>query len=357
MSIKELFKIMRDKEASDLFLRINSSPKMRIFSDVVKVSDDVIRPQDMERIVDELLDDTKKSLFKVHKDIDFAVYVEDLGRFRISMFFQRNTPSVVIRRVKPQIFSFQELNLPGQVLSQLCMERRGLILVTGAAGSGKSTTIASMIEYINTQRYAHILTIEEPIEFIFQDKKSIINQRELGLDVKDYDMALRQFTLQSPDVIYIGTIRDPKTMSSALTAAETGVLVFSTLHTINAFQTIERIINFFPPYQHKQVFLQLSLLLKGVISLRLIKRADHQGMIPAYEIMTLSPTISRLLREAKIWEIPRYMEEGEIYGMTTFKKTLLELVKGGRISSQDALDYADSREDMLMELKNLGIES
>ena len=353
MDIIDLFHKMAELDASDLFLRINSPPKMRIYSEVVDVGDKKITKDEMYELVNQITNEEKRKTLFEQKGVDFAIYIQNLGRFRVSLFIQRNTPALVVRRVKEEIFNFEELNLPSEVLKKLCKEKRGLILVTGATGSGKSTTIASMINYINSFRKCHILTLEEPIEFIFKDDQAIINQREIGLDVKDYKSALRQFALQSPDVIYIANIRDTETMSAALTAAETGVLVFSTLHTINAYQTVQRIINFFPPYQHNQVLLQLSLLLKGVISLRLIKRADTQGMIPAYEIMTLSPTISRLLREAKIWEIPRYIEEGDIYGMISFKKCLIRLVREGKITPQSALEYADSKEDMRIELKNI----
>ncbi len=353
MNIIELFYKMKELNASDLFLRINSPPKMRIYSEVINITEKKLEKENIYKMVEQITNEEKRKELFGQKGVDFAIYIQGLGRFRISLFIQRNTPALVVRRVKEEIFNFEELNLPSEVLQKLCRERRGLILVTGATGSGKSTTIASMIEYINGFRKCHILTLEEPIEFIFEDKEAIINQREIGLDVKDYKSALRQFALQSPDVIYIANIRDTETMSVALTAAETGVLVFSTLHTINTYQTVQRIINFFPPYQHNQVLLQLSLSLKGVISLRLIKRADTEGMIPAYEIMTLSPTISRLLREGKIWEIPRYIEEGDIYGMSTFKRSLIKLVKERKITPQSALEYADSKEDMRIELKNI----
>jgi twitching motility protein PilT len=199
------------------------------------------------------------------------------------------------------------------------------------------------------------LTIEEPIEFTFKDKKSIINQREIGKDVSSYADSLRQFALHSPDVIYIGNIRDQDTCHAALTAAETGVLVFSTLHTVNASSTVERIINFFPPYQHSLVFSQLSVLLKGVACLRLLPRIDKEGLVPAYEIMTLSPTISRLFRENKLWEIPKYIATGDIYGMKSFNQSLLELVQKKIVSPQTALEYADKREELELQFRNLGL--
>jgi twitching motility protein PilT len=233
------------------------------------------------------------------------------------------------------------------------MEKRGLILLTGSAGSGKSTTIASMVDYINENSRKHILTVEEPIEFTFQDKKSIINQRELDHDVSSYETALRAFTLQSPDVIFIGNIRDYTTMSSALTAGETGVLVLSTLHTVNAAQTVERIINFFPPHQHQEVMTQLSTLLKGVISLRLLPRKDGPGRVPAYEVMLLTPSISRLIREGKIWEMTSFIEDGTIFGMQSFSQSLVKLVREGKVSEEVAVNYADNKDEFILALRGI----
>jgi len=286
--------------------------------------------------------------------VDFGIYIAVLEhRFRISIFMQRNWPALVIRNIRSSTQSFEELSLPAEVLKKLATEKRGLILLTGSAGSGKSTTIASMIDYINTNSKRHILTVEEPIEFTFKDKNSIVNQRELGRDVSSYATALRVFTLQSPDVIYIGNIRDLETMSAAITAAETGTLVLSTLHTINAAQTIERIINFFPPHQHIEVKMQLSLLLKGVISLRLVPLKDGPGRVPAYETMLLTPTISRLIREGKILEIPKFIEEGAIFGMQSFNQSLIKLVKDGKISEEEAANFSDNRDEFTLALKGI----
>ncbi|MFH1127998.1 MAG: PilT/PilU family type 4a pilus ATPase [Candidatus Omnitrophota bacterium] len=354
MNIKELIKEMIKLDASDLFYRTGGTPRLRVDGKIIVLDDAILTVNNVSNAVEELTLPRQKEVFKDTSDVDFAVYLEEFEhRFRVSIFMQRNSPSIVIRRVCNGTQSFKELNLPEKVLQKLSLENRGLVLLTGSMGSGKSTAIASMIQYINENVSKHILTVEEPIEFTFQDKKSIINQRELGLDVSSYGVALRAFTLQSPDVIFIGNIRDRETMSVALTAAETGVLVLSTLHTVNATQSVERIINFFPPHQHEQVRSQLSTLLKGVISLRLVPFKDKPGRIPAYEIMLLTPTISRLIREGKIWQIPDYVEDGNIFEMQSFNQSLVKLVKEGKISEEEAANFTDSKEELSLSLRGI----
>ncbi|MFZ2603065.1 MAG: PilT/PilU family type 4a pilus ATPase [Candidatus Omnitrophota bacterium] len=354
MNIKELIKEMIKLDASDLFYRTGGTPRLRVDGKIIVLDDAILTVNNVSNAVEELTLPRQKEVFKDTSDVDFAVYLEEFEhRFRVSIFMQRNSPSIVIRRVRNGTQSFKELNLPEKVLQKLSLENRGLVLLTGSMGSGKSTAIASMIQYINENVSKHILTVEEPIEFTFQDKKSIINQRELGLDVSSYGVALRAFTLQSPDVIFIGNIRDRETMSVALTAAETGVLVLSTLHTVNATQSVERIINFFPPHQHEQVRSQLSTLLKGVISLRLVPFKDKPGRIPAYEIMLLTPTISRLIREGKIWQIPDYVEDGNIFEMQSFNQSLVKLVKEGKISEEEAANFTDSKEELSLSLRGI----
>lgn len=354
MNIKELIKEMIKLDASDLFYRTGGTPRLRVDGKIIVLDDAILTVNNVSNAVEELTLPRQKEVFKETSDVDFAVYLEEFGhRFRVSIFMQRNSPSIVIRRVRNGTQSFKELNLPEKVLEKLSLENRGLVLLTGSMGSGKSTAIASMIQYINENVSKHVLTVEEPIEFTFQDKKSIINQRELGLDVSSYGVALRAFTLQSPDVIFIGNIRDRETMSVALTAAETGVLVLSTLHTVNATQSVERIINFFPPHQHEQVRSQLSTLLKGVISLRLVPFKDKPGRIPAYEIMLLTPTISRLIREGKIWQIPDYVEDGNIFEMQSFNQSLVKLVKEGKISEEEAANFTDSKEELSLSLRGI----
>jgi twitching motility protein PilT len=355
MEFNEILEIMIEKNITDSFIRVNGILRGRINSTVEIIQEHKFSLEEIERIINHITREHDREKLKIHRGCEFTYWYKEFWRFRIGIFYQRNTPTIVIRKIDLRIPTFKELNLPAEVLAKFCTERRGIVLLTGITGSGKSTTIASMVQYINHNFGRHILTIEEPIEFTFKDDLSIINQREIGEDVESYQDALKQFAVHSPDVMYIGNIRDVETCHAALTAAETGVLVLSTLHTVNATSTIERIVNFFHPHQHNFVMNQLSFLLKGVISQRLIPTADHPGLIPAYEIMTLSPSISRLIRENKIWDIPGYIASGELYGMKTFNQCLLELVETGRVSNKVALDFADKKEELELELRNRGL--
>ena len=354
MDIKKLIQEMVTRDASDLFFRAGGLPRLRIDGKIIPMDTKILSIEDVMFAMEQLANTRQCDIFRNKLDVDFAVYLAEFNRrFRVSIFTQRNWPSIVIRNVRNSISSFEELNLPAEVLKKLSLETRGLVLLTGSMGSGKSTTIASMIEYINNNAKKHILTIEEPIEFDFEDKQSIINQRELGIDVPTYSMALRSFALQSPDVMFIGDIRDYDTVSAAMAAAETGVLVLSTLHTINAALSLERLINLFPPHQHQEVKNQLATLLKGVISLRLVPAKKGLGRIPAYEVMLLTSTISRLIREGKIWEIPQFIDDGSIFGMQSFNQSLVKLVHEGKITLEDAVLAADSREEFLLAFRGI----
>lgn len=354
MDIKTLLRMMVERNASDLFYRVGATPRLKIDGKVVIVDDRALSSHDLEQAVRDLTTPEQREIFKKTFDVDFALGVAEMERrFRVTIFMQRNQPSIVVRNIHSQIQAFEELNLPGPIFKKLASETRGLVLLTGSMGSGKSTTIASMIEYINRNFKKHILTVEEPVEYVFEDKQSIINQRELGADVSSYAVALRAFTLQSPDVMFISNIRDQETMMAALTAAETGVLVLSTIHSVNASQSVERIINFFPPHQHQETRNQLSYLLKGVISLRLVPLKDGAGRIPAYEIMLLTPTIGRLIREGKIWEIPQFIEDGEIFGMVSFNQCLVKLVREGKISEEEAIDFVDNKDEFSLALRGI----
>lgn len=353
MNLKDYLKIMADRDASDLFFKTGTPVYLRHYSGLVAVDEEKLTRRVLDDIISELTDERLKKILEDNFDVDFAIGVEDLGRFRVSLFFQKSEPMVVIRRVKPHVPGFEELNLPAAVLKKLAQESRGLVFVTGTAGSGKSTTIAAMIEHINNTASRHILSIEDPIEYVFTDKKSIISQRELGADVISYPMALRQATLQSVDVIYIATIRDLETMQAAINAAEMGMLVFCTVHSVNAYQTVERIINLFPPHQHNEVRAQLALLLRGIISLRLLPTKDGSGRIPAYEAMVSTSTITRLIREGKTWELLHFIEQGALFGMQSFKQSLAYLIKAGKIDEVQALDFADSKDELELELKGI----
>jgi twitching motility protein PilT len=354
MTIKELLRFMVERNGSDLFYRPGTSPRVRIDGKILTAEEKILSVDEVVKAMEEITTPQQREKFNKMLDLDFALYVKEIDRrFRVNIFMQRNWPSLVIRNLNSRIQNFDELNLPSDVLQNLSMEQRGLVLLTGTMGSGKSTTLASMIEHINENANKHILTIEEPIEFTFQDKKSIITQRELGQDVSSYPVALRAFTYQSPDIMYIGNIRDIETMTACLTAAETGVLVLSTLHTINASKSVERIINFFPPHQQESIRNQLSSLLKGVISLRLIPRKNSAGRMPAYEVMLLTPTISRLIREGNIRDIPRYIEEGSVFGMQSFNQSLIKLVREDKISEEDGIRFADNKEEFLLALRGI----
>ncbi|MBI5023687.1 MAG: PilT/PilU family type 4a pilus ATPase [Candidatus Omnitrophica bacterium] len=354
MTLKELFQLMCDKEASDLYLRTGATPRARVNGKIETIISEPLSKPDMQGITNLLLaSEVRKKHFLENYDIDFIHEEPQVGRFRINIFMQRGTPAVVARHVHMRVKDFEQLNLPAELLKQACDESKGLFLVCGPAGNGKSTTIASMIEYINAVSPKHIITIEDPIEFLFQDKKSIVNQRELGLDVQSYPMALKHVTQQSPDIIFIGNIRDEPTMRAAITATELGAFVISTFHTINAVQTIIRVVNFFPPHLHDEVRMQLSLILKGTISVRLLTRKDGHGRVPAVETMVVTPTIARLIRDGEIREIQMYIDEGALFGMQSFKKSLVKLVKDGLVDPIEARNYADSKDEFDLELKGI----
>ncbi|MCX5681355.1 MAG: ATPase, T2SS/T4P/T4SS family, partial [Candidatus Omnitrophica bacterium] len=263
MKLRKYFKLTHDQHASDLFLATGTQPRARIDGVIHALSDEKVSSEEMEELVNTFLTAaSQKEQYCEKRDIDFIYVDPEVGRFRVNLFFQRGNHAMVARYVRNKAVSFSDLGLPVELLERFCQEPRGLILACGPAESGKTTTIASMIDYINEREEKHIITLEDPIEYLFENKKSIINQREFDIDFFSYPKALRHATQQSPDIIFIGTIRDEETMRAALVAAELGTLVFATFHTNNAVQTVERIINFFPPYLHAEVSLQLSLLLK-----------------------------------------------------------------------------------------------
>ena len=348
MDLKEIFKIMIEKNASDAFIKGNDHIRMRTYTEVSLPIGRGYNNKEVAELIAGITSDKEKEELRTKRSCELAIYYEDRWRFRVAVFYEKDNLVIILRKIDLKLVSFNELNLPSKLLEQLCSQRRGIVLISGMTGSGKSTTIAAMIEFINSNFGKHILTIEEPIEFTFEEKKSLINQRALGKDVFTYEDALRQSVIHSPDVIYISNIRDRDTCYAALSAAETGILVVSTVHSINAVSTVERIVNFFPADERQFILTQLSFLLKGTFSLRLIPRIDAEGLIPAYEAMTLSPTISALIKANELNNIPRCISESDIFHMKSFNQCLWELVQAGKISAETALTYSDEKKDLLL---------
>ena len=343
--LKEMLEKMVEAKASDLYFKVDSPPYLRIDGKLEPTGGEPLAPKDSEELASNIMNERQRKHFQEKSELDLAYHLPEVGRFRANIFRQRGYVGLVFRLVRTDILSFEELNLPPKILRQLSLEPRGLVLVTGIAGSGKSTTLAAMVDYINAHRKAHIVTIEDPIEFLHEDKKSIISQREVGIDTDTFADALRHVIRQSPDVILIGEMRDLETISAAITAAETGHLVLSTLHTIDATQTLERIINFFPPYQHEEIRTELSFILKGVISLRLLPRASGKGRIPAVATMLSTPTVRKLILEGRTTDLYGAIEKGNLFGMQTFNQALVKLYQEGLVSFDDALESSDSPDE------------
>jgi twitching motility protein PilT len=354
VDLKFLLRKMIEEEASDLHLRAGLPPVYRIHGRLIRVKHDPLTPGDIKEIVKLIMTEEQQKRFVVRKELDFAIGVPGLGRFRVNTFIQRGSIAIAMRAIPSKIKTFEELNLP-PVLKELSLVPRGLILVTGTTGSGKSTTLAAMINYINIHKAKHIITIEDPIEFLFKDEKSIISQRELGSDTSSFASALKYVLRQDPDVILIGEIRDKATMDTALKAADTGHLVLSTLHTLNATETINRIISFYPAHQHLHIRILLASTLVGVISQRLIPRADGKGRVPAVEILINTPRIKELIMEEKrSVEIPQAIEEGYYeYKMQTFDQSILKLYREGLITLEDALENVTNPDEFKLKLKGI----
>lgn len=355
MEINDLLKIAVTQNASDLHIKVGSPPILRIAGELTPLtSENRLTQQDAMKIAFAVMSPGQREVFKKKNEIDLAYSVPGLGRFRCNVFLQRGTIGIVFRIIPIRIPSFEELNLPG-VLKKIAMEERGLVLVTGTTGSGKSTTLASMIDYINSNRTCNVVTIEDPIEYLHRDKKSIVNQREVGSDTESFGKALRSALRQDPDVILVGEMRDFETIQTALVAAETGHLVFSTLHTIDATETVNRIIAVFPPYQHKQVRIQLASVIKGIISMRLIPRADGKGRVPAVEVLVATATIKDCIMDPdKTKMIPDVIAQGKIhYGMQTFDQSLFDLYKSGLVTYEEAMRRATNPDDFALKVKGV----
>ncbi len=338
--------------ASDVHLTVGSPPAVRIDGEIRFIQAEPLAPADTLAFAEQMLTPAQKEKFFETGDFDLAYSVSGLGRFRVNLMRQRGSISIVMRHVKGKILDFASLNLP-PVMEKIANFPRGLVLITGTTGSGKSTTLASIIDYINERKRLHIITLEDPIEYLHTNKKSIVNQREVYIDTRDFHVALRAAMREDPDVILIGEMRDAETFQAALSASETGHLVFTTLHTTNAMTSIDRILDMFPSNMHDQVRSQIALQLKACVSQRLLPSADGRGRVPAVEVMINNPAIAQLIRENNLKQIPIAIINGVEEGMQTFNMSLEDLVKRKLVKEEDAMVASDNPEELKMMLQGI----
>ncbi len=349
MRINEWLTTLAQQGGSDLYLSTGAPPCAKFDGELKPIASDVLGPGEISQIADEILDDTQREAFRRDLESNLAISLPGVGRFRVNIFYQRNEVSLVARHLVTEIPAWQDLGLP-EVLTQLIMRKRGLILFVGATGSGKSTSMAAMIDYRNTHSAGHIVTIEDPVEYVHRHKHSIVNQREVGVDTRSWHNALKNTLRQAPDVILIGEIRDRETMEHAISFAETGHLCISTLHANNANQALDRIINFFPEEHWQQILLDLSLNLQAMVSQRLVPSIGG-GRSCAVEVMLGSPAVKDLILRGDITGIKEIMEKSEEAGMRTFDQALFDLYQGGKITEEEALRNADSANNLRLRIK------
>ena len=349
MRIDELLRQAREMKASDLHVSVGIPPKCRVNGELVALPCGIIMPNDSKALVEQMIPPRMIEKFNEDGEIDFSYAARNLGRFRVNVFKQRGALSFVIRLVNSKIPSPEQLGLSKEIVD-LTKKKRGLVLVTGPTGSGKSTTLASMIDVINQNYNKHIITLEDPIEYLHNHAKSVVNQREIGFDTQGYAPALRAALREDPDVILVGEMRDLDTISTAITAAETGHLVFSTLHTIGAVPTIERIIDVSPTSQQPQIRIQLATLLEAVVSQQLLPTADKKGRVAAFEIMFPNSAIRNLIRESKAHQIPSIIQTSRADGMITMDDALFDLYRARKITKEEAISFAQDKTSLLRKL-------
>ena len=357
MELNEILKVALKGGASDIHLKPGLPAMFRVDGTLVPLkAGDRLSPDTVQNMAFGIMNPVQKKRFDETREVDLAYGIAGLGRFRVNVFQQRGTVGIVFRVIPFGVKSIEQLHLP-KVIESIAMEQRGLVLVTGTTGSGKSTSLAAMIDYINSNRTCHIMTIEDPIEFLIRDRRSIVNQREIGVDTQSFANALRAALRQDPDVILVGEMRDFETIETALTAAETGHLVMSTLHTLDATETINRIISVFPPYQQKQVRIQLASILRAVISQRLVPRADGKGRVPALEVLVSTARVRECIGDKdRTKEIHDAIAKGfTTYGMQTFDQSLMSHVKEGLVTYDEALNHVSNPDDFALRFR--GIES
>jgi twitching motility protein PilU len=355
MEFESLLMLMTHKKASDLFITTYREPSLKVDGQLQPISNTRLTREQAYQIVTGVMNQRQRDEFENTKECNFAISVEGLGRFRVSAFMQRDSAGMVLRRIETHIPSAEDLHLP-PILKELVMTKRGLVLFVGATGTGKSSSLAALIKHRNENSSGHIITIEDPLEFVHPHSGCIVTQREVGIDTESYEVALKNTLRQAPDVILIGEIRTRETMQHAITFAETGHLCLSTLHANNANQALDRILHFFPEEMHPQLFMDLSLNLRGIVAQQLIRRADGKGRYPAIEILINTPLASDLIRKGEVHKLKELMKNSREQGMQTFDQCLYDLYKTGKITYEDALNAADSKNEVRLMIK-LGEES
>ena len=350
MDFTQLLKVMTDRGASDLFITAGAAPSIKIDGTIKPLTRESLKPAQSRALVYSTMNDKQLAEFEGTNECNFAISAPGIGRFRVSAFMQRNSPGMVLRAINNHIPSLEELRLP-QVLKDLSMTKRGLILFVGGTSTGKSTSLASMIDYRNENYAGHIITIEDPIEYIHQHKKSIITQREVGIDTESFDIALKNTLRQAPDVILMGEIRSAETMKYGLQFAETGHLCMATLHANNANQALDRIISFFPPDSHDQIWMDLSLNLRAIVAQQLLGTVDGKGRRAAIEVLINTPLIQDMIRKGEVHEIKEIIKKSTNLGMQTFDQSLYTLYREGVITYEAALAHADSANDLRLMIK------
>ncbi|CCE21827.1 PilT/PilU family type 4a pilus ATPase [Methylotuvimicrobium alcaliphilum] len=351
---KRLLELMVQQKASDLFITAGRPPTIKVDGKLIEVSKTILNSDQSRAIVMSVMTQRQIDEFDNTKECQFAIAFPKLGRFRVSAFTQRDAAGMVLRRIETHIPDAEDLHLP-PVLKDLVMNKRGLVLFVGGTGTGKSTSLASLIKYRNQNSSGHIITIEDPLEFLHPHLGCIVTQREVGMDTESYEVALKNTLRQAPDVILIGEVRTRETMQNAITFAETGHLCITTLHANNANQALDRILHFFPDEMHNQLFMDLSLNLRGIVAQQLIARADGKGRYPAVEILLNTPLVSDLIRKGEVHKLKELMKNSREHGMQTFDQALYDLYTAGKISYEDALNSADSRNEVRLMIK-LGAE-
>ena len=353
VSMEELLNLMVQRGGSDLHLSVGAPPKIRIDGKLADTEHELLTPEITKKLVYSVLSADQVAKFERDLEIDFSFGVTNLGRFRTNAFMQRNTVAAVLRIIPYEVYDFDQLGLPRKVCEQICSLSKGLVLCTGATGSGKSTTLASMVDYVNERRQGHIVTIEDPIEFLHRNKGCLVNQREVGGDTNGFARALRSVLRQDPDIVLVGEMRDLETIEAALTLAETGHLTFATLHTSDTVQTINRIVDVFPAHQQQQIRTMLSFTLQAVLCQQLLPRVQGKGRALASEVMVVTPAIRALIRDNKSHQIASIIQTGGQHGMKTMNQSIFELYRAGAISHEEAMTSSPDPAELIRQMQRV----